>query len=339
MPKKNKFWNMTKTTNDEVEIKIHGDIGESWWGESISSADFVKELQEVAKDAKTIIVGINSAGGSVFDGLAIRSALENHPAHVIVRVEGWAASIASIIAMAGDEIEMALGSMMMIHNPWTFSGGESKELREVADVLDQIRESLVDVYEARTKKSREEIIQMMDEETWMTAKEAVEKGFADRVEHTNLVNAFASANGPIVNGVIMRAFKNAPPLTEQPTNKGDEDVKTVEEFKSKYPELYEEVVNVGVKQEAKRIQAIEEIAKPGFENLVHQAKFEKPMDAPQLAMAMIKAEKERGANYLKDVEGDAEVLNGIEAQATPEENKENKMNIFARGFKSVRGVK
>lgn len=349
---------MEKTSEKTATINIYGEIGESFWGDSTSATSFARELSSLG-EVDELTVCINSPGGSVFDGLAIRSTLVNHPAKVSVRVEGWAASIASVIAMAGDEIEMALGSMMMIHNPLTFSVGESKDLRKMADVLDQVRDSLVDVYEERTGIDREEIIDMLDEETWMDAQTAVEKGFADRVEVDDVVNIVASAEGLQVNGVPMPHFKNAPVTFEQPkvaenpientlppapqaqqTNdeKGDDDdVKTVEELTNKYPDLVNEIAENARKDERERMKNIEDIAKPGFENLVAKAKYEEPsMTAESLAVQMIKEEKEAVENQMKDIHSDAAALNQVGNTGDPLEPKK-KTSTLVNLMNQMRG--
>lgn len=145
----------------------------------ITAKDFIEKLNAVT--TPKIMIRINSPGGDVFDGTAIFNAIKAHPAKVEVHVIGIAASIASVIAMAADKIVMADGSFMMIHNPWSFAIGDAKDLRETADVLEQIEESLADIYEKRTGMKNAAIRDLMDEETWMGPQEAVDKGFADRI--------------------------------------------------------------------------------------------------------------------------------------------------------------
>jgi len=130
------------------------------------------------QDAEEITVRLNSPGGDVFDGLAIFNLLKEHPAKVTVKVDGYAASSASIIAMAGDEVVMGVGSQLMIHNPWTFALGESKDLRKTADTLDEIKGGLVDVYLTKVESDAETVSDWMDEEKWMGVEEAQELGFA-----------------------------------------------------------------------------------------------------------------------------------------------------------------
>jgi ATP-dependent Clp protease protease subunit len=146
----------------------------------VEAEPFVREI--AALQVQTIHVRINSPGGDVFDGRTIAHALKNHAARVVVHVDGLAASIASIVALAGDEVRMAEGSFLMIHNPWVLAIGDAKDLRKTAEVLDKLEVSLRDTYVARSGIDAAEIQQMMDEETWMDAEEAVALGFADVAE-------------------------------------------------------------------------------------------------------------------------------------------------------------
>lgn len=167
--------------NAMAELHIDGEIG--GWGV------YASELREQLKAAGTIselTVYLNSPGGSVIEGLNIYNLLNRLDAHIKVVITGLAASMGSVIAMAGDEIEMAEGTLLMIHNPWGGALGEAKDLRKVADVLDKMKASLTGIYEKRTGLSREEITALMDEETWMDSLEAIEKGFITTV--TDAIN-------------------------------------------------------------------------------------------------------------------------------------------------------
>ena len=162
------------------ELVIYGDIGESFWGDSVTASDVKRMLDDMTGD---LTVRINSPGGSVFDGFAIYNLLRAHNGSVTVYVDGLAASAASVIAMAGDEVVMGAASMMMIHDPWTMSIGDANEMRKTADTLDKIRDSIVDAYATKAVDiEREEIATMMAQETWMTASEAQEFGFANKLE-------------------------------------------------------------------------------------------------------------------------------------------------------------
>lgn len=163
------------------ELVIYGDIGESYWGDSVTAMSVKNALDEMEGD---ISVRINSPGGSVFDGFAIYNLLKSHDGQVTVYVDGLAASAASVIAMAGDEIVMGDTAMMMIHDPWTLTVGDSAEMRKTAETLDKIKDSIVSAYALRASDlDIEEIGAMMAEETWLTAAEALESGFATQVNN------------------------------------------------------------------------------------------------------------------------------------------------------------
>ena len=171
-------------------IAVRGYIGEF----GLTDSDFARDLA-AAGEVEQISVTINSRGGEVDHALAIYDLLRSHKARVTVRITGMAASAASIIAMAGDEISMPANSLMMIHNPWTCAAGNAEDLRQVADSLDKVTSALVQTYSARTGKDEEEIKQLLDAETWLTADEALALGFADTVEpiKTKALNALADA--------------------------------------------------------------------------------------------------------------------------------------------------
>lgn len=185
------FWNFIKNeeNDDEIELRIDGDIAmdDDFWSlffgiENVTPKGFMAELAQYK--GKNIMVWINSYGGDVYAASRIYTALKEHKGKVTVKVDGVAISAASVIAMAGDEILMSPTSIMMIHNPWGSFRGEAEELRHGAEVLDEVKETILNAYELKTHKSREEISKMMDEETWMSAKKAVSEGFANGVLYT-----------------------------------------------------------------------------------------------------------------------------------------------------------
>ncbi|MDK1103828.1 MAG: Clp protease ClpP [Actinomycetota bacterium] len=162
-----------------AEILIYGDIGKDWFGEGIAAEDLVKELATL--DVATLDVRINSVGGQVFEGLAIFNALDRHPAKVTTHIDGMAASIASIVALAGETVWIAENAFMMIHNAHGFQIGDANAMRKMADILEKLDGSLAETYVAKTGKSSKVIRAMMDEETWFNAEEALEAGMVDEV--------------------------------------------------------------------------------------------------------------------------------------------------------------
>lgn len=173
---KNKSVLTAKAAGDDLELAILGVIG-SWWDAITARA--VRSVLNDHKDAKTIRVLIDSPGGDYFEGVAIMNLLRRHKARVTIEVIGEATSAGSVIAMAGDRIEMHVGTMMMIHRAWTFAVGNGGELRSAAEMLDKVDEGLVAVYKARTGANEKDIRKWVDATTWMSSADAVERGFAD----------------------------------------------------------------------------------------------------------------------------------------------------------------
>lgn len=344
-----KFWTMNKseTQTNSAEIMIYGTIGSSWWEESVSASQFNKDLKALGNDIDEITVRINSTGGSVYDGLSIRSQLKSHKAVVTVIVDGLAASIASIIAMGADKIIMAKGSNMMIHNPMASAFGEAKDLRNTADFLDKIRESLVSVYADKTGLSSDELIDLLDAETWMSAEEAVENGFADEVEGQLEVTAKMAGTIAVFNGIPMdvsnyvnvpeRLLNMAPPsipmkpkaiaqskpvAQTKPIQQEEEKEMNLEQLKNEYPDLYQQIVNEalnqGVEQERNRFKAIDEIAMPGYEDIINKAKYESGESAELVAMMMIKQDKALAGNHLANTQIDAADLTNVGGTGAPQ---------------------
>ena len=182
-----KFWNLRNDpeTPGDGTLDIDGEIAaERGWFTS-EGAVIAKEFREALKGVRNVTVRINSPGGDVMAGAEIYSALREHSLNglgrVTVIVTALAASAASVIAMAGDEIRMSPAAYMMIHNPWTVAMGDAHEMRKAAKTLDVIREGLIDVYERRTGKTRDELKRMLEAETWMSAGTCVQEGFADGI--------------------------------------------------------------------------------------------------------------------------------------------------------------
>ena len=167
------YFKIQAAYGNKGEIWIYSSIGKD--NDGISSKDFAEELKNLGL-VDSINLYLNSDGGNVFDGFAIYESLRRHPAHITVYVDGLAASIASVIALAGDQIIMASNSMMMIHDPWCENTSE-----KIKSTLDKIRHQILTVYTRKTGSDRETIEQMMRDEYWMDAREACALGFADEV--------------------------------------------------------------------------------------------------------------------------------------------------------------
>lgn len=172
----NSWFRMQARADSEAEIYIYDEIG--YWG--VTARQFVNDLKALG-DITHINLHINSPGGDVFDGIAIFNALKHHGAAITVHIDGLAASMASVIAMVGNPVIMPENTMMMIHKPWGFAGGDANDMRDYAELLDKVESVLIPAYAAKTGKSSDEIAAMLEDETWMDGSECVELGFADQV--------------------------------------------------------------------------------------------------------------------------------------------------------------
>lgn len=167
-------------SDDPNTISIYDVIGEDMWtGGGFTAKRMAAALRAIGKNPVT--VKINSPGGDMFEGIAIYNLLREHPAKVTIDVMGWAASAASIIAMAGDDIRMGLGTFMMVHNAWGVVIGNRHDMAEGSKLFEGFDAAIADIYEARTGQSRKAIEKLMDAETFMGPSEAVENGFADSI--------------------------------------------------------------------------------------------------------------------------------------------------------------
>lgn len=179
-----KFWNWVKNEEGRT-LYFDGYIAQdSWFDDDITPKQFKNELTASEGD---ISVWLNSPGGDVFAASQIYNMLKEYKGKVTVKIDGIAASAASVVAMAGDEILMSPVAMMMIHNPSTVIFGEASDLQSGIDMLSEVKESIINAYEQKTGMARNKISKMMDAETWFSAKKAVELGFADKVLYEDTV--------------------------------------------------------------------------------------------------------------------------------------------------------
>lgn len=178
----NKFWNWTVTNNDEKTERIltlSGVIAEeSWFDDEITPKIFRDELMGGEGD---ITVWINSPGGDCIAAAQIYNMLLEYKGNVTIKIDGIAASAASVVAMAGNKVIMSPVSMLMIHNPMTMAAGDTTEMKKAISMLTEVKESIINAYELKTGMSRDKIAKLMDAETWMDANKAVELGFADEI--------------------------------------------------------------------------------------------------------------------------------------------------------------
>jgi len=369
-----KFWNFKNISETEAELMLYGTISESsWFDDVVSSKQFSDDLKALG-DVKNIVVRINSGGGDVFAGHSIYQQLKDHPAKITTKIEGLAASAASVVFMAGDERIAPSTSFLMIHNPASAAWGEVKDFEKMIETLNVIKDGIVNAYSEKTGIDKKSISKMMDTETWMTGEDAVKNGFATRLQKEADNNLVLNGKMLIVNNVNhdLSKFKVIPSILQinakqdgaeklQPdaniSNKSREvdkamEIKTIADLKTAYPQLVSEIENIaaseGVKNERARIQDIEKIAKNINPDLVNKAKFIEPTDAKDLAFQALQNDAKNAVNYLKNAEDDSKESGANDVKALPNEQEDefskqeaqnNAVEFIAAGGNKRRGGK
>jgi ATP-dependent Clp protease protease subunit len=207
-------------TSGVGELLIYGDIASaSWYGDEVTAAQFKKDLDALG-EIKTLNIYINSDGGDVFAAQAMYSMVKRHSAYKNVYIDGIAASAASFFAMVGDTIYMPANAMMMVHNPLAVLIGyyNAGDMRQMADALDKIRESIIPIYTQKSGLSADEVIELLDAETWLTADDAKTFGFIDEIEGEKQVAASLNSEFLTVNGqkFDIKNFKTLPKMDFKP---------------------------------------------------------------------------------------------------------------------------
>lgn len=235
----NKNWYQILAANKKggsVDVTIYGDIGD--WG--ITAKQFASDFIEKAEGKRSVNVHLHSYGGDILEGLAIYNLLKNHPATISVYIGGVAASMGSVIAMAGDKVFIPENAWMMVHKPWGIQGGNADEMREYADLLDQFENSLITAYTHKTGLSKDAVAELLASETWLMGEEAVEKGFADEITDAIEISASLHSerfkdflNMPQSAIQFLRPKGQTSPSTNLPTDSGQGNApSTKEDFKA-----------------------------------------------------------------------------------------------------------
>lgn len=323
-----RFTNQVADGDLEAELYVYDVIGDWGFGESVSARQFVSDLAALPQSVRRITLHVNSPGGSVFDAVAIANSLRAHKADVEVKIEGLAASAATIVAMAGKQIQIAENAMMMIHDPYAIAVGGAKDMRAQADALDRVRDSIVATYRWHSELSPDQISTMMEDVTWMSADEAVANGFATKVgpaaNATGHLDAATLAKiGPVPErfAALLTADvevpretivstqghtaispqKGAAPKTRRKKMPENEQIETanakaVEDAKAAG-------VAEGAQAERERILGIDAIAMSGHEQLVAEAKST-GMSIADFAIAQANAEKSTRQKRLEAIKKD-----------------------------------
>lgn len=205
------------SSETDAEIVIYASIGTDFWGmgTSISAKDISEELKKIPDTVKNLSIRINSEGGDVFDGVAIYNRLKQFKAKKTVHIDGLAASIASIIALAGDEILMGEGALFMIHLPWTYARGDEVELAQVIDRLRDVKDQMVSIYARKTKLSRAEIERLLKKETWMDYEEAKDLGFVTGKSEDTVAIAAKALSAPWITRPPQKVFSQTAAISSR----------------------------------------------------------------------------------------------------------------------------
>lgn len=364
------MFKVTAKGNNEAEILLYDQIADfdsEKWG-LISAKGLINKIKDLGQ-IDNITLRINSVGGDVFEAQAIYSYLKSHPANITVKIDGLAASAASFIAMAGDKVIMPRNTLMMIHNPAGGVWGQSDDMRDTAEILDKIRDTIANVYIAKTGLDREKINSMMDAETWMDADEALKLKFCDEVGEPVKISAMATKTGGFVfmnksgfvrlDGFIkaklpgkfiqegnlpmpentanqtIQSTQNGANLANygtQPAQNGAQ--QQPDEIKNSFEAGY----NKGIEAERERIKLLDSLNSPGREEIINKAKYEEPRDARDIAIELLQADKNNA--QVNAMHKDSQVVNAaLEPQAQPnaEQERERNIDLIMQNITSIRG--
>lgn len=364
-----KFWNMAKNEDGHAEIFLEGDIEpeqpKDWFGDAIDgnfiTPEGFREDLEALKDADDITVHINSNGGDVYTSIAIHNALKGLDKNVSVVVDGVALSGGSVIAMAGDTIDMYPGSMMMIHKVSAFAYGmyNADELGKIEKACDAMDEAIATIYSNRTGKTVDECRELMGDETWMTGAKAVENGFADNViegdvdikldnkSKTLFVNKVKISAADLNVPKNIKRLKDAPKKAKKAQNKGEKGEHKkmdLETLKKEYPDLVNQIRVEAVNAERNRIKEIDEIASNISDaDAIKEAKYgENPTNAAALAFNYLKTAKNLGKQFVSNLERGAEDSGANGVTAAPSSNPQEMTQAQkdeAEGLEALNAVK
>lgn len=332
---KNKhFWTFRAAAGDNAapELILYGDIAsETWWGDEVTPRQFTEELDALGA-VPEIVVRINSGGGDVFAANAIYTRLKDNAAKITVKIDGWAASAATIVAMAGDVIEIPGNGVFMVHDPSLGLLGYFNEadLAKMTEELKVVKQSIVNAYVLKTGKDAAEVAAIMAAESWFDGKQAVDAGFCDKLMFEDAETTVENAAKIVVNSVSLdlnrypnmpisllnrttaRAhggFSNKPTINEPKRSEenmdGIKDIKTVADLKAAFPDLTKQIEEAATAAERKRIQDIEDVTIAGYETIVADAKFKNPIAAGDVAKAILAEQKKQGGKYIQDRDDDA----------------------------------
>ena len=340
MPKQLKFWNVMKNEEEKsAELILYGSIGSDEYWDDISDKAFKQDIENLG-DVENITLHINSPGGSVFSAVAIANTLKNHKAKITANIDGLAASAATIITSACDTVRMPKNALFMVHNPITFAYGNNQDMQKTLEMLNKVKNSIIETYLNKAKTDKETLSELMDNETWMSAEEAKEYGFVDEIldesvekeviENKLIINNMAfdisrfknfkekknqdpriiniSVNSTGSPEEIADKFRDILNSTENQKNEGGN--MTLEELKNKFPELYNQIFNegkeAGITKERERMREIDNLDVSNYSELIENAKYNEPVEASVLAVNILNKQKEERIKKLQNIKNDSQ---------------------------------
>ena len=360
MPKQLKFWNVMKNDEEKsAELILYGSIGSDEYWDDISDKAFKQDIENLG-DVENITLHINSPGGSVFSAVAIANTLKNHKAKITANIDGLAASAATIITSACDTVKMPKNALFMVHNPITFAYGNNQDMQKTLEMLNKVKNSIIETYLNKAKTDKETLSELMDNETWMSAEEAKEYGFIDEIldenvekeviENKLIINNMAfdisrfknfkekkiqeprviniSVNSTGNSEEIADKFRDILNSTENQKNEGGN--MTLEELKNKFPELYNQIFNegkeAGITKERERMREIDNLDVSNYSELVENAKYNEPVEASVLAVNILNKQKEERIQKLQNIKNDSQnnFTPPVPNNGTAENNEEKK---------------
>ena len=360
MLKQLKFWNVMKNEEEKsAELILYGSIGSDEYWDDISDKAFKQDIENLG-DVENITLHINSPGGSVFSAVAIANILKNHKAKITANIDGLAASAATIITSACDTVRMPKNALFMVHNPITFAYGNNQDMQKTLEMLNKVKNSIIETYLNKAKTNKETLSELMDNETWMSAEEAKEYGFVDEIldesvekeviENKLIINNMAfdisrfknfkekknqdpriiniSVNSTGSPEEIADKFRNILNSTENQKNEGGN--MTLEELKNKFPELYNQIFNegkeAGITKERERMREIDNLDVSNYSELVENAKYNEPVEASVLAVNILNKQKEERIQKLQNIKNDSQnnFTPPVPNNGTAENNEEKK---------------
>lgn len=322
MPKQLKFWNVMKNEEEKsAELILYGSIGHDEDWDDISDKAFKRDIENLG-DVENITLHINSPGGSVFSAIAIANTLKNHKAKVTANIDGIAASAATIITSACDVVRMPKNAHFMIHNPITFAYGNNQDMEKTLNMLNKVKDSIIETYLYKSNTDKETLSELMNEETWMDAETAKGYGFIDEIineeieeeiiENKLIINNMAFDISKYKNFKVGKINKLQNPMVTNnfKNNNKEEEKMTLEELKNKFPELYDQVFNegkeAGINKENERMKAIDEMKISNYPELVESAKYTEKAEASELAMKVLKKQNEEKAEKLEGLKNESQ---------------------------------